>query len=208
MPFRVSRIFSNLDEVDNPEKWYTVHTLLWNVTEAVLPIDEPLTGVTPLEAMDFIVDPRKQELVVNPQHPNDPVALAKIKKHKKAVLPRLGKKIVDRTSDARKSADDFFIGGNQRNAEHLGQGNELAVISRTSAGLNQLHDGNRGNIVFIAEHQAFGLPEDQQLISDRQDGFPQIERQDIPEFAFPKARRNPFRFEHQQSFGLLRLVAV
>jgi hypothetical protein len=77
MPFRVSRTFSNLDEVDNPEKWYTVHTLLWNVTEAVVPIDEPLTGVTQLDAMDFIVDPRKQELVVNPQHPNDPVALAK-----------------------------------------------------------------------------------------------------------------------------------
>lgn len=47
------------------------------VTEAVVLGDEPLLGVIPLEAMDLVVDPRRQELVVNPQHPNYPVALAK-----------------------------------------------------------------------------------------------------------------------------------
>jgi clan AA aspartic protease len=47
------------------------------VTEAVVLGNEPLMGVIPLEAMDLVVDPRKQELVVNPQHPNYPVALAK-----------------------------------------------------------------------------------------------------------------------------------
>jgi hypothetical protein len=28
-------------------------------------------------AMDFVVDPRQQTLIVNPQHPNYPVAMAK-----------------------------------------------------------------------------------------------------------------------------------
>jgi hypothetical protein len=36
-----------------------------------------LLGVIPLEAMDLIVDPRQQILIVNPQHPNYPVALDK-----------------------------------------------------------------------------------------------------------------------------------
>jgi hypothetical protein len=30
-----------------------------------------------LEAMDLLLDPLRQQLVVNPEHPNDPVALAK-----------------------------------------------------------------------------------------------------------------------------------
>lgn len=47
------------------------------VTEAVVLGNEPLLGVIPLDAMDLIVDPRQQVLVVNPQHPNYPVALAK-----------------------------------------------------------------------------------------------------------------------------------
>jgi clan AA aspartic protease len=47
------------------------------VTEAVVLGNEPLLGVIPLEAMDLVVDPRQQLLVVNPQHPNYPVALAK-----------------------------------------------------------------------------------------------------------------------------------
>jgi hypothetical protein len=38
--------------------------------------NEPLRGVIPLEAMDLDVDPRQQALVVNPKHPNYPVALA------------------------------------------------------------------------------------------------------------------------------------
>jgi clan AA aspartic protease len=37
----------------------------------VLPDDsEPLLGVIPMEAMDVLVDPRRQELVVNPKHPD------------------------------------------------------------------------------------------------------------------------------------------
>ncbi len=47
------------------------------VTEAVVLGNEPLLGVIPLEAMDLIVDPRRSELTVNPEHPNYPVALAK-----------------------------------------------------------------------------------------------------------------------------------
>ena len=47
------------------------------VTEAVVLGNEPLMGVIPLEAMDLIVDPRQQQLIVNPEHPNYPVALAK-----------------------------------------------------------------------------------------------------------------------------------
>lgn len=42
------------------------------VTEALV-----LGGVLPLEAMDLLVDPLRQQLVVNPEHPNFPVALAK-----------------------------------------------------------------------------------------------------------------------------------
>lgn len=48
-----------------------------DVTEAVVLGNEPLLGVIPLEAMDLVVDPRQQTLIVNPQHPNYPVALAK-----------------------------------------------------------------------------------------------------------------------------------
>ena len=47
------------------------------VTEALVLGDEPLMGVLPLEAMDLLVDPLRQQLVVNPEHPNFPVALAK-----------------------------------------------------------------------------------------------------------------------------------
>ncbi len=47
------------------------------VTEAVVLGNEPLLGVIPLEAMDLVVDPQRQMLTVNPQHPNYPVALAK-----------------------------------------------------------------------------------------------------------------------------------
>jgi clan AA aspartic protease len=47
------------------------------VTEAVVLGNEALLGVIPLEAMDLIVDPRQQKLLINPQHPNYPVALAK-----------------------------------------------------------------------------------------------------------------------------------
>ncbi len=47
------------------------------VTEAVVLGNEPLLGVTPMEAMDLIVDHRQQILIANPQHPNYPVALAK-----------------------------------------------------------------------------------------------------------------------------------
>ena len=47
------------------------------VTEAVVLGDEPVLGVIPLEAMDIVVDPRQQTLLVNPQHPDYPVALAK-----------------------------------------------------------------------------------------------------------------------------------
>lgn len=47
------------------------------VTEAVVLGNEPLLGVIPLEAMDLVFDPRQQMLIVNPQHPNYPVALAK-----------------------------------------------------------------------------------------------------------------------------------
>ncbi|MDD2720115.1 MAG: retroviral-like aspartic protease family protein [Gallionella sp.] len=47
------------------------------VTEALVLGDEPLMGVLPLEAMDLQVDPLRQKLVVNPAHPNFPVASAK-----------------------------------------------------------------------------------------------------------------------------------
>jgi len=47
------------------------------VTEALVLGNEPLMGILPLEAMDLMVDPLKQRLIVNPAHPNFPVALAK-----------------------------------------------------------------------------------------------------------------------------------
>ncbi|MDF3055222.1 MAG: hypothetical protein K0Q74_1129 [Gammaproteobacteria bacterium] len=47
------------------------------VTEALVLGNEPLMGVLPLEAMDLIVDPLRQQLVVNLAHPNFPVAFAK-----------------------------------------------------------------------------------------------------------------------------------
>jgi clan AA aspartic protease len=47
------------------------------ITEALVLGDEPLMGVLPLEAMDLLADPLRQQLIINPEHPNFPVALAK-----------------------------------------------------------------------------------------------------------------------------------
>lgn len=47
------------------------------MTEALVLGDEALMGVLPLEAMDLLVDPLRQQLIVNPEHPNFPVYLAK-----------------------------------------------------------------------------------------------------------------------------------
>jgi clan AA aspartic protease len=48
-----------------------------HTTEAMVLGDEPLMGVLILEAMDILVDPLRQKLVVNPEHPNVPVFKAK-----------------------------------------------------------------------------------------------------------------------------------
>ncbi len=43
------------------------------VEALVLPGEsEPLLGAIPMEQMDVLIDPRRQELVVNPKHPNRP----------------------------------------------------------------------------------------------------------------------------------------
>ena len=34
---------------------------------------EPLLGVLPLEEMDVLIHPTREELIVNPEHPDDPV---------------------------------------------------------------------------------------------------------------------------------------
>ena len=47
------------------------------VTEALVLGNECLMGVLPLEAMDLRVGPHTQQVIVNPAHPNYPVALAK-----------------------------------------------------------------------------------------------------------------------------------
>ncbi len=47
------------------------------ITEALVRGDEALMGVLPLEAMDLLIDPLREQLIVNPAHPNFPVALAK-----------------------------------------------------------------------------------------------------------------------------------
>ena len=44
----------------------------------VLPGDsEPLLGAIPLEEMDVLIDPLRQELIVNPEHPD--MAVLKMK---------------------------------------------------------------------------------------------------------------------------------
>ena len=44
------------------------------VSAIVLPGDaEPLLGALPMEEMDVLIDPRRQELIVNPDHPLYPV---------------------------------------------------------------------------------------------------------------------------------------
>ena len=43
------------------------------MTEAVVLGNEPLIGVLPLEAMDLVIDPVQQKVMVNPLHPNFPV---------------------------------------------------------------------------------------------------------------------------------------
>ena len=47
------------------------------VTAAAVMGDQVLLGAIPMEAMDVIVDPRKQRVVPNPESPNVPVFLAK-----------------------------------------------------------------------------------------------------------------------------------
>ena len=42
-----------------------------NIDAVVLPGDsEPLLGAIPMEAMDIMIHPRRQELIVNPEHPD------------------------------------------------------------------------------------------------------------------------------------------
>ena len=47
------------------------------VTEALVMGNKALMGVLPLEATDLLVDPTQQRIIVNPDHPNYPVASAK-----------------------------------------------------------------------------------------------------------------------------------
>jgi len=49
----------------------------WYTTEALVLGDEPLMGCIPMEAMDVLVDPRTQRLIVNPEHPNFAVSVVK-----------------------------------------------------------------------------------------------------------------------------------
>ena len=49
----------------------------WYTTEALVLGDEPLMGCIPMEAMDVMVDPRTQRLIVNPEHPNFAVSVVK-----------------------------------------------------------------------------------------------------------------------------------
>jgi hypothetical protein len=46
-------------------------------TEAAVLGDECLMGVIPLEAMDLVVDPKRQCVTANPKHPDGPVFPAK-----------------------------------------------------------------------------------------------------------------------------------
>ncbi len=56
------------------------------VTGAPVSGNEPLPGGIPLEAMDLVIDPRRQTLAVNPRHPNyQPVTLKQL--HVGAGLP-------------------------------------------------------------------------------------------------------------------------
>ncbi len=49
----------------------------WYTTEALVLGDEALLGCIPMEAMDVMVDPRTQRLIVNPEHPNFAVSVVK-----------------------------------------------------------------------------------------------------------------------------------
>ena len=49
----------------------------WYTSEALAQGDEPLIGCIPMEAMDVIVEPQSQQMMVNPKHPNFAVAVVK-----------------------------------------------------------------------------------------------------------------------------------
>jgi clan AA aspartic protease len=42
------------------------------LTEAIVLGTECMTGVIPLEGMDLVVDPKREQLVTNPKHPDGP----------------------------------------------------------------------------------------------------------------------------------------
>jgi len=42
------------------------------LSEAIVLGDECMVGVIPLEAMDLVVDPKRQQLIPNPAHPDGP----------------------------------------------------------------------------------------------------------------------------------------
>lgn len=50
----------------------------WYTTEALVLGDVPSMGCIPMEAMDIMVDPRTQRLIVNPEHPNFAVSVVKL----------------------------------------------------------------------------------------------------------------------------------
>ena len=45
-------------------------------TGALVTGDQVLLGAIPMEAMDVLIDPRRQQLIPNPAHPNIPGAMA------------------------------------------------------------------------------------------------------------------------------------
>lgn len=49
----------------------------WTVTTAFIIGDEVLLGAIPMEDMDVVIDPRRQRLIPNPDHPNLPVSIVK-----------------------------------------------------------------------------------------------------------------------------------
>jgi clan AA aspartic protease len=52
-------------------------------TEALVIGHQALLGVIALEAMDIQIDPKRQTLIANPEHPNYPVSLAMGVRHAK-----------------------------------------------------------------------------------------------------------------------------
>src|SRR5215475_8072588 len=108
----------------------------------------------------------------------------------------------------REGPQDLSVGGNQGDGEILGQGDELAVVGRTSRAQRQLQDGDGRHAVLGPGEQAVRVTHGTRRLAGVQDAAPDEPDQRVPELGPPEQRRRPRRVASQHALGAPGVLAV